>query len=111
MTINERNIVRRWELMASKDLGIDVNVESREYAKLFKDIFEFGFDQVKGLKWTLPEIRGFAINNEGYYENCSVVTCLDLNHVNMNKEAAKELDWWLMNRRNWFDRYRFAQTV
>ncbi|EOS68075.1 hypothetical protein C818_04242 [Lachnospiraceae bacterium MD308] len=35
MTISEKNIVKRWSMMASKDLGTDRNVEAIGFAELF----------------------------------------------------------------------------
>lgn len=106
MTISEKNIVKRWNMMASKDLGTDRNVEAIGFAELFKNVFEDGFTQVKGTKHINPIIRGFAFNNP--YMDISVVECLDLNYVNITKESAMELDWYLMNRLGWFDRYQYA---
>lgn len=109
MTISEQNIVKRWNMMASKDLGTDRNVEAIGFAELFKSVFEDGFTQVKGTKYINSIIRGFAFNNP--HEEISVVECLDLNYVNITKESAIELDWYLMNRLDWFDRYQYAKTV
>jgi hypothetical protein len=106
MTISEKNIVKRWSMMASKNLGTDRNVEAIGFAELFKNVFEDGFTQVKGTKYINPIIRGFAFNNP--YLDISVVECLDLNYVNITKESAMELDWYLMNRLDWFDRYQYA---
>lgn len=106
MTISEKNIVKRWSMMASKDLGYDRNVEAIGFAELFKSVFEDGFTQVKGTKYINPIIRGFAFNNP--YEEIRVVECLDLNYINITKESAMELDWYLMNRLDWFDRYQYA---
>lgn len=92
--------------MASKDLGTDRNVEAIGFAELFKSVFEDGFTQVKGTKYINPIIRGFAFNNP--YMDISVVECLDLNYVNITKESAMELDWYLMNRLGWFERYQYA---
>ena len=94
--------------MASKDLGTDRNVEAIGFAELFKSVFEDGFTQVKGTKYINPIIRGFAFNNP--YMDISVVECLDLNYVNITKKSAMELDWYLMNRLDWFDRYQYALT-
>lgn len=109
MTISERNIVKRWEIMASKDLGIDRNVEAVGFAKLFRQVFEEERTQVDGSRWINPIIRGFACNNQDLEIN--VVECLDLNHINITKYAAQQLDWYLMNRQGWFERYQFAQTL
>lgn len=106
MTISEKNIVKRWNMMASKDLGTDRNVEAIGFAKLFKSVFEDGFTQVEGTKYINPIIRGFAFNNP--YKEISVVECLDLNYVNITKKSAMELDWYLMNRLGWFERYQYA---
>ena len=40
MTISEKNIVKRWNMMASKDLGFDRNSEARGFAEFFRSIFE-----------------------------------------------------------------------
>lgn len=106
MTISEKNIVKRWAMIASKDLGYDRNVEAIEFAELFKSVFEDGLTQVKGAKYINPIIRGFSFNNP--YEEISVVECLDLNYINITKKSAMELDWYLMNRLDWFDRYQYA---
>ena len=42
MTISEQNIVKRWNMMASKDLGIDRDVEASAFAELFRQVFEEG---------------------------------------------------------------------
>lgn len=109
MTISEQNIVKRWAFMASKDLGTDRNVEAFGFANLFKNVFEDGLSQVRGTRYINPIIRGFAINNPDL--EISVVECLDLNHIDIDKYAAQQLDWYLMNRLGWFERYRFAQTI
>lgn len=109
MTISEKNIVKRWNMMASKDLGYDRNIEAIGFAELFKSVFEDGLTQVKGTKYINPIIRGFAINNSDI--DISVVECLDLNYINITKESAMCLDWYLMNRLDWFYRYQYAQTI
>ena len=38
MTISEKNIVKRWNMMASKDLGYDRNPEARGFAELFSSM-------------------------------------------------------------------------
>ena len=95
--------------MASKDLGYDRNIEAIGFAELFKSVFEDGLTQVKGTKYINPIIRGFAINNSDI--DISVVECLDLNYINITKESAMCLDWYLMNRLDWFCRYQYAQTI
>ena len=45
MTIGEKNIVKRWSMMASKDLGFDRNPEARGFAELFSSIFEHDHTQ------------------------------------------------------------------
>lgn len=106
MTISEKNIVKRWNMMASKDLGYDRNPEARGFAELFSSIFEHNNTQPKGTAYINPIIRGFALNNHDM--DISVVECLDLNYINITKKAAMELDWYLMNRLDWFDRYQYA---
>lgn len=106
MTISEKNIVQRWRMMASKDLGYDRNVEAKGFAELFKSVFEDGYTQVNGTKYISPIIRGFCFNNPR--KEINVVECLDLNYINITKDSAMELDWYLMNRLGWFDRYQYA---
>lgn len=106
MTISEKNIVKRWNMMASKDLGFDRNPEARGFAELFSSIFEHDNTQPKGTAYINPIIRGFAFNNHDM--DISVVECLDLNYVNITKKSAMELDWYLMNRLGWFERYQYA---
>lgn len=106
MTQSEKNIVKRWTMMKNKDLGYERNLESIGFAELFKSVFEDGLQQVKGTKYINPIIRGFALNNP--YEEISVVECLDLNYINITKESAMELDGYLMDCLNWFDRYQYA---
>ena len=106
MTISEKNIVKRWNMMASKDLGYDRNPEARGFAELFSSIFEHDNTQPKGTAYINPIIRGFAFNNS--YLEINVVECLDLSYINITKKAAMELDWYLMNRLDWFDRYQYA---
>ncbi len=106
MTISEKNIVKRWNIMASKDLGYDRNPEARGFAELFSSIFEHDNTQPKGTAYINPIIRGFAFNNHDM--DISVVECLDLNYVNITKKSAMELDWYLMNRLGWFERYQYA---
>lgn len=110
MNISEENIIKRWSLMSNKDLGSDVNILAIQFSELFTMIFENEFTQIDAhnLKYILPVIRGFAVNNEGCFERCSVVECLDLCHIDLDKDSAKELDWWLMNKMNWFERYQYA---
>lgn len=106
MTISEKNIVKRWNMMASKDLGFDRNPEAMGFAELFSSIFEHDNTQPKGTAYINPIIRGFAFNNHDM--DISVVECLDLNYVNITKKSAMELDWYLMNRLGWFERYQYA---
>lgn len=106
MTISEKNIVKRWNMMASKDLGSDRNPEARGFAELFSSIFEHDNTQPKGTDYINPIIRGFAFNNRDC--EISVVECLDLNYINISKKSAMELDWYLMNQLDWFDRYQYA---
>lgn len=106
MTISEKNIVKRWNIMASKDLGYDRNIEAIGFAEFFSTIFEHGNTQPKGTRYINPIIRGFAINNSDL--DIDVVECLNLNYINITKNAAIELDWYLMNRLNWSDRYEYA---
>ena len=109
MTISEKNIVKRWNMMAGKDLGTDRNVEAIGFSEFFKSVFEDGFTQTKGTKYINPIIRGFTINNP--YTDISVVEYLDLNYINTTKESAMKLDWYLMNRLGWFDRYQYAKAL
>ncbi|MEY8424676.1 hypothetical protein AALB52_18425 [Lachnospiraceae bacterium 38-14] len=106
MTISEKNIVKRWNMMASKDLGFDRNSEARGFAEFFRSIFEDGNTQPRGYRCINPIIRGFAFNNRDL--EIGVVECLDLNYINITKKAAMELDWYLMNSLDWFDRYQYA---
>lgn len=107
MTISEKNIVKRWNMMASKDLGIDRNVEAIGFAELFTAVFENEQYQVHTNRYINRIIRGFAIN-EMLEDECSVVECLDLSHTNITNYAAQQLDWYLMNRLGWFERYQYA---
>ena len=107
MTISEQNIVKRWNMMASKDLGTDRNVEARGFAELFTAVFENEQRQVHTSHYINRIIRGFAYN-EMLEDECSVVECLDLSHTNITNYAAQQLDWYLMNRLGWFDRYQYA---
>lgn len=109
MTINERNIVNRWTFMAGKDLGTDRNVEAFGFANLFKEVFENENPQPKGTRFINPIIRDFVANNPDL--EISVVECFDLNHVDIDKYAAQQLDWHLMNRLGWLERYRFALAL
>lgn len=109
MTISEENIVKRWKFMASKDLGIDRNLEAHDFAELFRKVFEEDWTQVEGSRYINPIIRGFAYNNPDL--EIGVVECLGLNHIDIDKYAAQQLDWHLMNRLGWFEKYRFAQSL
>lgn len=106
MTISEQNIVKRWNMMASKDLGYARNSEARAFAEMFSSIFENGYTQVKGNEYINPIIRGFAFNNRDL--GIIVTECIDLNYINIDKFAAMELDYYLMNDLNWFDRYQYV---
>lgn len=92
--------------MASKDLGFDRNPEASGFAQLFSSIFECGNTQPKGSAYINPIIRGFACNNQNLY--ISVIECHGLDYINITKKAAMELDWYLMNRLGWFERYQYA---
>ena len=113
MKINEMNIVKRWSFMATKDLGIDRKIEAIQFAKLFKSLFEDELTQVDGkdFKYIKPIILGFSINNEGNFERCGVTECLDLDFITLDKEAAEELEWELMNKNGWFGIYQYAQSI
>ncbi len=113
MTISEQNIIKRWSLMASKDLGIDINVQSREYLDLFNQIFVNDNLEIdsRGMRCIKPTIRGFAINNEGMFRRCCVTECLDLDFIGLDKSAAAELDWFLMNEMGWANRYEYATSI
>lgn len=112
MTISEQNIIKRWNMMASKDLGIDRNVEASSFANLFSQVFEERKEQIDStnMKYIKPIIRGFVIN-EGFEDEVSVVECLDLDYINITKKGAEELDWYLMNRLGWFERYQYALSI
>lgn len=107
MTISEHNIVKRWKMMASKDLGIDRNIEAFGFSELFTAVFENEQCQVHTNRYINSIIRQFA-HNEMLEDECSVVECLDLSHTNITNYAAKQLDWYLMNRLGWFERYQYA---
>lgn len=109
MTISEKNIVKRWNMMANKDLGIDRNIEAHGFSELFTAIFENEQFQVHTNHYINRIIRGFAIN-EMIEDECFVVECLGLSHVNITNYAAQQLDWYLMNRLGWFERYQYALT-
>lgn len=113
MLRSDENTIKRWKFMASKDLGIDRSREAGEFARFFEQVFTADYPQISGktFHFILPILRGFAINNDGCYEACSVVECLDLSTINWDKEAARDLDWYLMNNCNWFCRYQYAQSV
>lgn len=107
MNKNEKNIIDRWNMMASKDLGSDINPLASEFAKLFERVFANNETQIEGnFKYINPIIRGFSVNNP--YDDIGVVECLDLNYININKESAMALDWYLMNYQEWFGRYQYA---
>lgn len=113
MTISEQNILRRWSLMASKDLGTDINPITYGMADLAKAVLEEGFNQVnlKGYSHKfIALLRGFSINF-GDYEEIDVVTCLDLSYVNISKYALDELDFWLMMDKHYADQYRYALGI
>ena len=109
MTISEQNIVKRWNIIASRDLGIDRNVEASAFAELFRQVFEEERQSIDSqyMKYAKPIIRGFSIN-EGLEDEISVTECLGLDYIHITKYGAQELDWYLMNRLGWFDRYQYA---
>lgn len=109
MTISEQNITRRWNMLASKDLGTDVHFEASAFADLFRQVFEGERRQIDSRYMTCikPIIRGFAIN-EGLEDEVSVVECLDLDYINITKYGAMELDCYLMNELKWDLRYEYA---
>ena len=102
MTISEKNIVKRWNMMASKDLGIEKNIEAHGFAELFAAVFENEQYQVHTDRYINRIIRGFVIN-EILGDECSVVECLDMSHVNITNYAAQRLDWYLPS-------YQYALT-
>lgn len=110
MTRSQENIVKRWELMASKDLGYEVQPVAEGFARIFRELFEHENDfngniQVHGDKYANRYIRGYASNEGG----CNVVECCDLNHIDFDTmQDVYWLDWWLMNRMGWFDKYQYA---
>lgn len=108
MNINDNNIINRWQLMASKDLGIDVNPLADEFYRLFKEVLTSPEEeqQIRGYSYINPILRGYKINNP--YEEINVVECLNLNHIDITKEAIRRLDWYLMNYQEWFGRYQYA---
>lgn len=103
----DENIVKRWKIMASKDLGIERNMEARDFAEMFIKVFECGQNQPSGSPYINPIIRGFAIN-EHMEDECNVVDALDLNYINITTYAARELDYYLMDNLGWYDRWQFA---
>lgn len=112
MTRSQENIVKRWELMASKDLGYEVRPVTIGFAKIFREVFENDFSdgniQVHGDRYANRYIRGFALREGG----CNVVECCDLNHIDFDSiQDVEWLDWWLMNRMGWFDRYKYALSM
>ena len=110
MTVNEQNIVKRWNFMASKNLGTDRNIEAYGFADLFTAVFEGEQYQVHTDRCINRIIRGFVIN-EMLEDECSVTECLDLCHVDITNYAAQQLDWYLMNRLGWFERYQYSLNL
>ena len=113
MTICEQNIINRWNLMASKDLGVMVNPQAEEFCKLFKKVFEeqstqFSTDCFKNI---LPILRGFQVNLGWLDLNFSVCETLGLDYINIDKESAKELDDYLMQEIGWYSRYEYALSI
>lgn len=109
MTINEKNIVERWKMMASKDLGVDRNLEAFGFYELFRAVFEEEQTQVHTSCYINKIIREFAFNND-MEDECSITECFDLSHTDITKYAASQLDWYLMHRLGWFERYLYAFT-
>lgn len=107
MTISEQNIVKRWNMMASKDLGLEVNIEAHGFSELFIAVFENEQCQIHTNRYINRIIRGFSIN-EMLEDECSVVECLDLSYTNITNYAAQRLDWYLMHRLGWLERYQYA---
>lgn len=110
MTISEKNIVARWNMMASKDLGTDRNIEANGFAKLFAAVFENDQNQVHTDRYINKIIRSFAIK-EMLDDECAVTECMGLSHVDITKYAAQQLDWYLMNRLGWVEQYHFAMSI
>lgn len=122
MNISQQNILKRWNLMSSKDLGTDINPIARDMADLAKKVLEENMTQISLKGYSQKFIRtlyGFCINynaefgddeNIGY-EYVEVVTTLDLCHVNFSKHALEELDYSLMNDKCYDDQYLYALSI
>lgn len=117
MTRTEQNIIEHWELMGTKDIGLESKNTAWEFSKIFRQIFEeaevFGEEyplQVKGFRSANKFIREF-IYAEGISDECSVTECCDLNHIDITVNAAHVLDTWLMTRKGWFLKYKYALSI
>ena len=122
MNINEQNIINRWNLMASKDLGTRINPLTQEFARFFNMVFNEGYEtgidlNKHNFSMIQPILTGYAINNEGLTD-IKVITCLDINCIEYTKTSIEEFEWDLMNDsqvclhgNNWLTQYEFALTI
>ena len=57
MNISQQNILKRWNLMASKDLGTDINPIARDMADLAKKVLKENMTQIS-LRVTVKSLFG-----------------------------------------------------
>lgn len=54
MTISEKNIVKRWNIMASKDLGYDRNIEAIGFAEFLARYLSMAIHSQRALVISIP---------------------------------------------------------
>lgn len=107
MTGTQMNIINRWSKMAFVDLGTDVNSISRDAVSFFERVFNGAEQITENIKSLLPLLRGFEAEYSNIY-NITTTETLDLEMVTIDKEAAIEFDYWLMEEQNWKMRYEYS---
>ena len=99
--IARENIIKRWNMIASSDLGSWITEPAKEYAEFFKEIASSNFtNKYRATDFITSKLRGFAINAAAEYlvdeEDMNLVMCLDLHNITMSDHALYEFDSYLM---------------
>lgn len=114
LTIN--SILSRWALMASKDLGSDVNPIICDMNRLVKAVLEDGKTQVDIWNYD-SEFNNMLLEfcrSREWYEDLDVVmriddvTMIDRSYVRITPKGLKDFDTFLMKKKNYVDYYLIA---
>ena len=112
MTISQQNTLKRWEYMASKDLGYMINDITNEMVDLLRKVFNGStqFNCMGNFSAIKPLLLAFKCQDE-FIENTIITECLDVDMITTTSDDLLEFDKYLMDKKDFFIRYQYAQTI